>query len=125
MALILLADDNPQLRQSVRRMLAAAGHDVIEAGNGNETMRLFDREHPALVITDLIMPEKEGIETILDIRRRGIATKIVAMSGIDPSDTPVYLDAAQKLGADAVLQKPFRAAELNAVVDRLLGAAAH
>jgi DNA-binding response OmpR family regulator len=122
MALILLADDNAKLRETVRRMLAAAGHEVIEAGNGNETMRLLESEHPALVITDLIMPEKEGIETILDIRRRGVVTKIVAMSGIDPSERSVYLDAAQKLGADAVLQKPFRAAELNAVVERLLGA---
>lgn len=121
MALILLVDDNPDLRRTIRRMLVASGHEVLEAGDGNETLRLLDGAHPALVITDIVMPEKEGMETIMDIRRRGIAMKILAMTGSDPADHTTYLDAALKLGADEVLRKPFRAGELNALVDRLLG----
>jgi CheY-like chemotaxis protein len=121
MALILLVDDNDELRRTVGRMLASSGHDVIEAGDGAEALRLLERARPALVVTDLVMPGKEGIETIIDIRKRGIATKILAMTGSDPADQPTYLDAASKLGADAVLRKPFRAAELKTIVDRLLG----
>ncbi|HXQ53540.1 MAG TPA: response regulator [Stellaceae bacterium] len=121
MSLILLVDDNAELRRTVGRMLTASGHEVLEAGNGNEAMRHLEGAAPALVITDLIMPGKEGIETIIDIRRRGIVTKILAMTGSDPADKGIYLDAASKLGADAVLRKPFRAAELKAIVDRLLG----
>lgn len=121
MALILLVDDNAELRRTVGRMLSSSGHDVLEAGDGAEALRVLEGTHPALVVTDLVMPGKEGIETIIDIRRRGIATKILAMTGSDPADQPIYLDAASKLGADAVLRKPFRAAELKVIVDQLLG----
>lgn len=120
MALILVADDNESLRRVVKRLLVGAGHDVLEAADGNETLRLLDGAAPALVITDLVMPGKEGIETIIDIRRRGIAIKILAMTGSDPADNSIYLDAARKLGADDVLHKPFRAAELVEAVERLL-----
>jgi len=120
MALILVIDDSIELRRAVRRILLSAGHDVLEAENGNIGLALVNEHEPALVITDLIMPDKEGIETILDIRRRGKPTPILAISGSDPAPASIYLGAASKLGADHVMRKPFRAAELLAAVERLL-----
>ena len=125
MALILLIDDDQQLRTAVKRMLAAAGnHTVIEAKDGREGLAIFRSQRPSLVITDILMPEKEGIETIMDIRRSAPEVKIVAMSGGGSSGDTRFLQIAQKLGADAVLAKPVRAAELAETVTRLLPAKA-
>ena len=119
MALILVIDDASTVRDMVCRMLADAKHTVIEANDGETGLTLFEQERPALVITDLIMPKMEGIETIQRLRRVSPDAKIIAMS----AKGKLYLGAAQKLGADAALSKPFQRAELLAVVDRLLGAA--
>jgi DNA-binding response OmpR family regulator len=121
MALILLIDDHAALRHTVRRMLIAEGHEVLEAEDGREGLALLDRHRPELVITDIVMPDKDGIETILDIKSRRTEAKIIAMSGTDLSRAALYLDAASKLGADEVVLKPFRADELMGIVDRLLG----
>lgn len=122
MALILLIDDHAALRQTLRRILQGEGHRVIEAANGRAGMVQFDRHNPALVITDILMPDQDGIETILDMRRRSLDTKIVAMSGGEAVRQDLYLDAARKLGADEIVRKPFRADEIVTLVDRLLGA---
>jgi two-component system, chemotaxis family, chemotaxis protein CheY len=121
MALILVIDDVAQMRDLVRRMLERAKHTVIEAEDGERGLAVFEEQHPAIVITDLLMPKKEGIETIQQIRRLRPDAKIIAMSGSDDvRGRSLYLDAAQRLGADAVLAKPFQPAALTAVVDRLL-----
>lgn len=120
MALILVIDDEPKTRQMVRRVVMSANHVVIEAEDGEAGLRRLQSEQPALVVTDILMPNKEGIETITDIRRISPTTKIIAMSGAGPTQGMLYLDAAEKLGADAVLPKPFRATELLDAVDRLL-----
>jgi CheY-like chemotaxis protein len=121
MALVLVIDDDSQVRRMVRRILAQANHVIIEAEDGEAGMKSVRDERPALVITDLFMPRKEGIETIREIRRASPATKVIAISGseIGPSGA-LYLDAASKLGADMVLAKPFRSAELLAAVARAL-----
>ena len=116
MALILVIDDASTVRDLVRRMLAEAKHSVIEANDGETGLALFQQQHPELVITDLIMPRMEGIETIQRLRRSDPAAKIIAMS----SKGQLYLGAAEKLGANAALSKPFQPEELLAVVDRLL-----
>jgi CheY-like chemotaxis protein len=118
MPLILVIDDSSTVRQFVRSALV--GHTVIDAGDGQAGLALFHRQNPDLVITDMVMPVKEGIETIREIRRSGRETKIVAMSGTSDKSERLYLAAAQKLGADAVLRKPFESTELQQVVDRLL-----
>jgi CheY-like chemotaxis protein len=120
MALVLLVDDNSEVRRSVHRILAVAGHDVLEAGDGSEALDLLRQHHPDLVITDLVMPNKDGIETILEIRREHLAVKILAITGGDPLGGPIYLAAAAKLGADAVMRKPLRVTEFQALVDQLL-----
>ena len=121
--LVLIVDDDSAVRASLQYLLEADGHVVLSAANSDDARTLYDVHRPDIVITDLVMPGKEGIETIIAIRRRGIATKILAMTGSDPADRPTYLDAAHKLGADAVVRKPFRAGELKTLVDGLLAPA--
>jgi DNA-binding response OmpR family regulator len=120
MALVLVIDDEPQMRRMIRRILSAAEHDAIEASNGREGLAMFQKYRPDIVVTDILMPEKEGIETILEIRRATAATGIIAISGGGVSDNLMFLDIAKKFGADAVLAKPFRAQELIDAVAGLL-----
>jgi CheY-like chemotaxis protein len=124
-AKILIIDDDPSMRRTVSRILARAGHEVIEAPDGLEGVELFRRNHPDIVVTDIVMPKKEGIETILELRRENPLTLILAISGgatlLGGSAPLDYLDLAKGLGADAVLAKPFRAPDLLQQIDNLLG----
>ncbi|HWD58975.1 MAG TPA: response regulator [Stellaceae bacterium] len=105
---ILLIDDDLLLARVMSRILAAAGHDVLTAHDGERGMALYRDKHPDLVITDIVMPGQEGIETILTLRRDDNPVKIIAISGADSE----MLDTARLIGADAILEKPFRAHEL-------------
>ena len=82
MARILLIDDDPMVMRTVRKMLEHAGHEVVEARNGREGEAAYDRAPADLVITDILMPEQEGIETIINLRRRHPAVRLLAMSGL-------------------------------------------
>src|SRR5271155_3662471 len=113
MARILIIDDDPQLRRLLARILQSVGHDVNEASNGSDGLARFAEAPPALVITDILMPEKEGIETIRELRRLAPAVPIIAMSGGGASQKSMkFLDMAAKLGATVALAKPFRAPQL-------------
>ncbi|HEV8482833.1 MAG TPA: response regulator [Blastocatellia bacterium] len=104
---ILLVDDDEQLRSMLKIVLSRAGHEVLEARNGKEALE-FQRSNPSdLMITDLIMPEKEGLDTIIEFRRRFPDIKIIAMSGGGRINSDCYLDFAKKLGANCTLAKPF------------------
>ena len=120
MARILVIDDDDSVRLSVRLALEDADHLVEDAGDGEKGVALF-RENPAdRVVTDIFMPEKEGLETIDEIKRLRPGTKIVAISGggcMDPDD---YLTIAKSVGADRSLLKPFDINDLVDVVDTLL-----
>ena len=120
---ILVADDDDQVRMLLKRVLVKAGYEVSEARNGNEAVRLFTQKPAALLITDLIMPDKVGIETIQEFRRNQTPVKIIAMSGGGRLDQNMYLSMAKKIGADRVLSKPFMPQELLKVVQELTGAA--
>ena len=120
---ILVADDDDQVRMLLKRVLVKAGYEVSEARNGNEAVRLFTQKPAALLITDLIMPDKEGIETIQEFRRNQTPVKIIAMSGGGRLDQNMYLSMAKKIGADRVLSKPFMPQELLKVVQELTGTA--
>jgi two-component system, chemotaxis family, chemotaxis protein CheY len=117
MALILVIDDKATMRELVRRMLERADHTVVEAEDGEAGLIAFKRHQPDIVITDLIMPRKEGIETIREIKRLQPRARVIAMSG----GAEVNLYAARKLGADEIIAKPFDAAALLEMVNRLLG----
>ncbi len=122
MAKVLVIDDDPGFRRMIRMILARMRHDVVEAQDGNEGIDRFRVEQPDLVISDIVMPNKEGIQTILEIRALAPDACIIAMSGGGVSLGIGYLGAALKLGANQILSKPFRPAELVAMVERLLPA---
>lgn len=116
MAVILVIDDEVEMRQVIARALQGAGHTVHEAADGCSGLELFRDVHPALVIADIVMPEMEGIETIRRLRRDGSGVPIVAISG----NNPLYLHFATELGAAAALPKPFAVGELLTTVTALL-----
>lgn len=120
MAQILVIDDDSSLRTTIRRILTAAGHVVLEAGDGDAGLELLKQHEPVIVITDIYMPNKQGIETIREIRRLNPDIKIAAMSGGSVSGNEPILLWAQRTGADAILPKPFRSTELVDTVNRLL-----
>jgi len=120
MSAILVIDDDASVREVVSQMLRMEGHEVAIAENGREAIDLIGRRRFDLVITDLIMPEKEGIETISEIRRGDQDIPILAISGggrLGPAD---YLETARYIGADATLAKPFARQELIATIESLL-----
>jgi CheY-like chemotaxis protein len=118
MANLLVIDDDAAVRQTMRHMLLDAGHSVVEAGNGAKRLAQLEQSSFDLVLTDIIMPVREGVETIQQIRRLYPDMKIIAMSGSYSSEA--YLSAAAKLGAHAVLKKPFRTAELRDTINQVL-----
>jgi len=112
MARILLVDDEAMLRRTLRAMLERAGHAVIEAEDGAQALRIFARESPDLVITDIVMPNVEGVETIQELRRRDPDLPIIAMSGGGSKGGALFLTIAKEIGATRTLAKPIRQAEL-------------
>ena len=123
MTKILIIEDDSLIRELVENILRQAGYVPIVAKDGLEGIARFKAEAPALVITDIIMPEKEGIETIIEIRRLSREVKIIAISGGGwGGGGSEFLEMAEKLGASAALAKPFRPAELVDTVARLLQA---
>lgn len=120
MANILVIDDDDIFRDVLVGALRQAGHTVREAGDGNEGLRLFHEQPAELVLTDIVMPEKEGLDTIRDLRREFPAARIIAMSGGLAHDPKLYLHMAEKFGASAVLAKPFPLTELYKTVDAAL-----
>ena len=120
MARILLIDDDDMVRFTLRSALQREGHDVVEAENGAVALdRMRDGGFP-LVITDIVMPEKEGIEVIMELRRDYPATCIIAITGGDPQRRLLYSSMANELGADHVLIKPFLDDTLIALIDECL-----
>jgi len=116
---ILVIDDDSGMRYTLTRVLTSGGHEVVTAEDGDRGMDAVRRLAPELVITDIFMPEQEGIETIRQIRRERPATKIMAISGSISGDRFDVLEIARLLGADDALQKPFDAAELLSRVQQL------
>jgi len=120
MAHLLLIDDDESFRPMLRENLEQMGHTVTEARNGKEGLAHYASAPADLVLTDLIMPEKEGIETILDLRKKWPDVKIIAMSGGGRGSAASYLKTAQQLGAQYVLAKPFSNDELVAAINNML-----
>jgi len=119
MARILVIDDESDIRKFLEEILKSAGHEVILAADGREGMERHRTSPADLVITDLFMPNQEGLETIREFRTRFPEVAIIAMSGRAAAVT--MLSVAQKFGAVGVLHKPFAADELIAAVAKALG----
>ena len=120
MGRVLVIDDDPAIRGSIRKILEREGHDVREARDGDEGVRLFRHERVDVVVTDLIMPGKEGIETILELRENDPGVRILAISGGGTMLGESVLSDAEAIGADASLSKPFTVDQLRRAVAALL-----
>ena len=115
-----MIDDELQIRRLFIQKMADSDYEIIEASNGNEGLKLYREHKPDLVITDLIMPEKEGIETITELKKENPHVKIIAISGggrINPDD---YLHIAKNLGAERTFSKPIDWPSLIKTVKELI-----
>lgn len=117
---ILVIDDDELVRDTICNFLLASGYEVESAEDGDQGLKLLEANPPDLVVTDILMPGKEGMETIMEIRRGGNDVKIVAISGQNWHKDISYLDLAKQLGANATLPKPFSRTELLTVIEELL-----
>ena len=116
----LVVDDDCQMREMLGVILERKGYDVKTASDGNAAIQLQNKKPFDIVITDLIMPEKEGIETIMELRRDYPRLKIIAISGGGRHRPEGYLELASHLGADRVLAKPSGSWEILSAVRDLI-----
>ncbi|MGB9610695.1 MAG: response regulator [Bryobacteraceae bacterium] len=114
---ILVVDDDPGVREVIRSMLESAGYTVLAAENGREAMKVLRSATVDLILTDLVMPEQEGIETIKTLRRDYPDLKVIAMSGAFGGD---YLRIASYLGAHGTLPKPIQMPALLKLIAEIL-----
>lgn len=109
---VLIIDDDPALLRLMAMAFQAAGFGVVSADNGRKGVRMAGAHRPDLVVTDIVMPDIEGIGAIRAIKQGARPPKVIAISGAGRSRGADYLSWAKHLGADEVLAKPFRMAEL-------------
>jgi DNA-binding response OmpR family regulator len=119
-ARILIIDDDEQVLTMLQQLLEREGYEVITAPDGKAGMRLFREEGADLIITDILMPEKDGLETIIELRKDYPDVRIMAISGGGEIEPRFYLHFANEFGALSILTKPFEREELLAAVRELL-----
>ena len=117
---ILIVDDEPHILLMLKKMLEPSGYEIDLAANGVEGIELFKKSAEDLVITDIIMPEKEGLETIREMRRIKPDLKIIAMSGGGKVSADNYLEIARIFGASKIISKPFTKQEMITAVQELM-----
>ncbi|MEZ4526783.1 MAG: response regulator [Desulfobacterales bacterium] len=115
MARILVIDDDKEIRNMLKTLLERAGHEITEAADGRDGIEKFRTNSADLIITDVVMPEKDGIEVILELKREFPDIRIIVISGGGIVPPEYYLECVKGLGATYTLEKPFD-------VDRLLTA---
>ena len=118
---ILIIEDNSYFRGMLRKMFEREGYEVLEAVDGIEGIRRYREKQPDVTITDLIMPNKEGIETIRELMAEFPEVKVIAISGGGLNEPEPYLHIAEKLGVKHTFIKPIETRELLAAVRELLG----
>jgi DNA-binding response OmpR family regulator len=117
---VLVVDDDAELLEAVARVLRGAGFEVRTARNGRAVKELILGRAPDLVITDILMPDRDGVEVIEELRRTTRGIRVLAMSGRSDFGGLNLLDLAKSLGADATLAKPFNGDDLLAKVNALI-----
>lgn len=114
---VLIVDDDKPFSSMLKQMLERMGFDVTLAGNGNEALMMVKDQFFDRVFLDIIMPEKDGFETLIDFKQQMLKTKIIAMSGgTYHLDAELNLTVAKKFGVHATLSKPFTKSELQATL---------
>jgi CheY-like chemotaxis protein len=121
MASILLVEDSELLAESIKLALRRAGYKVARAADGQQALKLYDADSVDLVITDLVMPEMEGLQLIQELRKLNPAVKIIAISGSIMASARTFLPVAKHLGAARTLGKPFTEQQLLEAVSAVLG----
>lgn len=122
MTKILLVEDDNLVREFLVKVLRAAGYNVVEAADGNKALAILDSGRVDLIITDIMMPEREGIETIREIRKLSPTLPVIAMSGGGKEQWSDVLRIASTFGATETIAKPFAPRDLLKCVGRLLAA---
>ena len=122
MTKILVIDDEPEVRETIAMILESHGYQVVDAKDGDGGLEALGLESPDLIITDILMPGRDGLETIMEMRRRSPNAKIIAISGGGSRGIFDYLDAAQSFGACHTIVKPFGAVALLEQVQHCLAA---
>jgi CheY-like chemotaxis protein len=117
---ILLIDDDPLMRRAMIAPLERHGHQIAEAGDGLAGLVAYKETVFDLVITDIIMPDMEGLETVLALRKFSPKVKIIAMSAGGKGNADDYLELAKRFGAHRTLRKPFTSEELISTVEAVL-----
>ena len=116
MARILLVDDEPMLRGVVRKMLERSGHEVSDAADGALGIEAYRRLLTDIVLTDIVMPNKDGIQMIIELKKEFPDVRLIAMSGGARTSERDFLEVAKQYGVRQVLHKPFSRAELESAV---------
>ncbi len=120
MKTILVIDDNENMLSMMCDLLTRSGYNVLSATDGAQGLNALRTNTPDLLITDVVMPEKDGLEVIMDLKKHHPGLKSIVVSGGGILEPQAYLPIAKKLGADEVLAKPFIPSELLALVRKLL-----
>jgi CheY-like chemotaxis protein len=117
---VLIVEDEKELREMLKTSLIRNKYSVLEAANGKEAISHFKPSITDLVVTDLIMPEEDGLKVIMKLRELKPSIKIIAISGGGKAGPGSYLNLAKALGADAIYSKPFSIKDLLATIEKLL-----
>lgn len=118
---ILVIDDNDEFRVVLKEFLEREGYEVYEASNGCEGIAVYRKEKPELVITDIVMPCKEGLETMIELKKEFPNVKVIAMSGGGFEDPNDYLEGAKLLGGAArTFTKPFEMSAMMSAIKEIL-----
>lgn len=123
MATIMVVDDEAQMRKLVRLMLTGNGYAVVEASTGKEALKYLEEGDVDLLITDIVMPDMDGLELIQEAKKLRPVQKVLAVSGGGQIGESLYLKLAKKFGADGVLLKPFRKEDMLEAAAALVSAA--
>jgi DNA-binding NtrC family response regulator len=121
MARIVLAEDEAALRNNLQRYLKSLGHDVRTAGDGNQALAELEASPADVLITDINMPDMDGIEILSELRKRGSALPVIAISGGGQFNRQLLLTSATMLGAVTTLEKPFPLDALRVAIERVMG----
>ncbi len=120
MARILVIDDDGLTREILKEILSPLGHDIVEARDGKEGVCCYLEPPSDLVITDIVMPEEDGLEAIQEIYEKNPLARVIAMTGFDGDGEMGYLALAKKLGASLTLKKPLHKDDVLSAVETAL-----
>jgi CheY-like chemotaxis protein len=124
MAKILLIDESPWIMAHMKKVLERKGHEVYVANDGVKGLNLAEKERPDLVMTDIMLPQKDGFEIVLQIRKKFPFIKMIATTSERIAHADHYLKAIKHFGVELTIKKPFRDRYLTSAVDSILGISA-